>query len=261
MAENDWRAALPEDLRAAPALKDVTDVAGLAKNYVETKALVGSSIRPPGPDATPEARKEFIEKLTKTAPELVYMPSDEKVRGEVEEGIWRQLGKPADANEYKLEGLELEQGVKLDEKQLREAAKAFGFTKKQFQTFVKAAATEQVQAQKVMKEADGALRTEWGNAYEERVLQAKSAAMKLGVPEAELARMPPALLKVFANAAKAIGGEGRQVGDQGQGGSGRLPPTEAQLRMAELRKDPEYWNGNPAKRARMAELAKDAFPE
>jgi len=45
------------ELRDDPSLKDINDVATLAKTYKDTKAFVGSSIRPPGPDASPEAKK------------------------------------------------------------------------------------------------------------------------------------------------------------------------------------------------------------
>jgi hypothetical protein len=45
---------LPEDVRSDPALSSFNDLGSLAKSYVETKSLVGSSIRLPGKDSKPE---------------------------------------------------------------------------------------------------------------------------------------------------------------------------------------------------------------
>src|ERR1017187_1689606 len=72
----DWREALPEAERADPAIKDIADIPALVKVYKDTKSFVGTSIRPPGPDASPAARKEFLEKMQKHAPELASFGED-----------------------------------------------------------------------------------------------------------------------------------------------------------------------------------------
>jgi hypothetical protein len=59
----DWRASLPEDLRGEGALKDFTDVPSLAKAFVDTKRMVGGSIRLPPKGARPEAWDEVYSKL------------------------------------------------------------------------------------------------------------------------------------------------------------------------------------------------------
>jgi hypothetical protein len=61
---------LPEDLQNDPALKDFNDLPSLAKSFKETKAFVGSSIRPPGPDAGPRG----AEGLLGEAPEARAQP-------------------------------------------------------------------------------------------------------------------------------------------------------------------------------------------
>ena len=50
----DWRASLPEPLRAEKSLETFKDVGALAQSYVETKRLVGQRAGVPGPNAKPE---------------------------------------------------------------------------------------------------------------------------------------------------------------------------------------------------------------
>jgi chorismate mutase len=68
MAMSDTQDWMAPDLREDPALRDFKDPNALAKAYKDTKALVGSSIRPPGPDAGPEAHAEFAKKLAEKTP-------------------------------------------------------------------------------------------------------------------------------------------------------------------------------------------------
>lgn len=52
----DWRAGLPEEIRADKSLESFKDVAALAQSYIATKKMVGTrtEIRPPTKDSTPE---------------------------------------------------------------------------------------------------------------------------------------------------------------------------------------------------------------
>lgn len=233
-APQDW---LPPELREQAALKDFKDPASLAKSYLETKAMVGNSIRPPGPDAAPEAKVEFARKLQGVMPELVLVPEDEKLRAAVEEQIWAKLGRPADEKGYEAKV----EGVDLDLASLQAEAKAEGLTKAQFAKRLEKVVTAARASQDARKAADAELRKEWGPAYEEKVLAAKAAALKLGVPESALASIPPSQLKVWANVAKSIGGEGRQVGDQGANPTGMPTPAEAKVQLAEIMARKEYW--------------------
>jgi hypothetical protein len=244
-----WRESLPEELRDSPALKDFKDPAALAKSYLETKHLVGSSIRPPGPDAGPEAHAEFAKKLGEKSPGIVYIPEDEAARAAVESSIWDRLGRPADESGY----IAVVEDVTVDLPALKAQAKAEGLTKAQFAKRLEKVVTEARAAQESRKAAETALKAEWGSAYEERVLQAKTVAMRLGVPEAALASIPPAQLKVWANVAKSIGGEGRQVATQPANPTGAMGKEEMQLQVAEMRGRKEYLNAsvNPALTAQL----------
>ena len=92
----DWRSALPDDLRNDPTLKDVPDVTTLAKRLIDTKSLVGKSIRPPGDGASAEAKKEFVDRLLQIEPALVYAPDGDK---DALDRMWKKLGKPGKPEE------------------------------------------------------------------------------------------------------------------------------------------------------------------
>jgi hypothetical protein len=117
--------AAPE-LRDDPSLKDFNDLPALAKSYKEQKAFIGNSIRPPGPDASPEARKEFYEKLQKHAPDLVPFRDGD---AEAEKVVWGRLGRPDKREAYEFK---VPDGVDINIEALRDAAEAGGMTKGQF---------------------------------------------------------------------------------------------------------------------------------
>lgn len=60
----DWRAALPEDLRDDPGLRDIRDVAALAKGYVHARRMVGADkIAVPGRGAGDEVWGAVFDRL------------------------------------------------------------------------------------------------------------------------------------------------------------------------------------------------------
>jgi hypothetical protein len=81
-ATPDWRASLPDDLRGHPSLADVKDVGGLAKRFVDTKAMVGDAVKIPGPEATPEQWAAYHKRIgvpdspDKYEIKLAEMPKD-----------------------------------------------------------------------------------------------------------------------------------------------------------------------------------------
>ena len=249
MAEADWRESLPEDLRGEPMFKDIPDVGTLAKVARDAIAFRGAAIRPPGPDAGPEAHAEFARKLAEKAPGIVYLPEDEKARAEVESTIWDRLGRPKDVEGY----IAVVEDVEVDLAGLRAQAKEEGLTKAQFAKRLEKVVSTARQTQADRKAAETALKQEWGGAYEEKVLAAKTVAMRLGVPETSLATIPPSQLRVWANVAKSIGGEGRNVATQPANPTGGMTRDEMQLQVAEMRGRKEYLNDslNPALTAQL----------
>jgi hypothetical protein len=243
--KGDWKSGLPEELKTAPALKDVQDVASLAKAFVETKAFVGSSIRPPGPDAPAQAKIDFIQKMQEKVPELLFMPDgDDDVAKLARETAWTRLGRPKEAKDYALPP-----DVAVPEEHLealRKEALDEGLTKGQFQARAKRVADAITAADNARKDSTAALKRELGQAFDERTAAAASVAARLKMsPELVAAlkngTVDVATFRAFSEIAKGFG-ETRQVADQSGGAGGRMTPQEAAAAEAEIVARPEYFN-------------------
>jgi hypothetical protein len=234
--------SVPE-LRDDPSLKDFNDLPTLAKSYKETKAFVGTSIRPPGPDATPEARKEFYDKLAKHAPDLVPLRAGD---ADAEKLVWDKLGRPSRREEY---AFAVPDGVDINIEALRDAAETAGMTKSQFEKLAaKTVAGAQAQGLEIQK-GHAALKTEWGAAYETKLKNAAAVAQKMGQPEAVVGaimagRLPAGSLKTWDSIATAVGAEGRGPAGQQGGQQELLTRTEAEARFREVQSHPAYFNKN-----------------
>jgi hypothetical protein len=234
----DWKDELPDDLKADPTLASFKDVASLARSMIETKKMVGSSLRSPGPDATPEQRKEYLAKVLQTAPELVVADDDE--------ALYKRLGRPEKVEEYVVDEV-LAKSIDLED--ARKQALAAGLTKKQFQVLAKQTADAKAALVDAEEKAHAALRQEWGFAHADRVLAAAVAARKMGMSDATVAevasgKVPAAQMKFLYQASKIAGVDSKELTLEREGhGGGRTPdPSEARAQQAEIRGNPAYWD-------------------
>lgn len=239
----DWRTGLPDDLKASPALKDVKDVAGLAKRFVDTQAHLGNSIRIPGENAGEPDRAEFREKLKRAAPELVHLPKDEAQR---QVALREILGVPKEPKGY-----EAPKDVTLPEsvlEALRAEAAEEGLSPAQFASRAKRAAGA-VQAQAdARKQREKALSSKFGLALDDTIAKALAAAEKTGAPKMirdalEAKDVDEGTLAYFAGLAKALGAEPREVGDHHRDGQRvTLTPSQASAEEAEILRNPALFN-------------------
>ncbi len=246
---NEWLAALPDDLKTDPNITKFKSPADLAKSYVEASKMMGNSIRPPGPDAPEAVRKEYIAKVLQTAPELI-------VAGD-EESLFKRLGRPESEDAYTVDDAT---AAVIDLTQARAQAKAAGLTLKQFQALAKQTADAKAQAKAASEKEHAALKQEWGYAHADRVLAAAAAARKMGMPDTVVAAIaagavPAAELKLFYDISKVAGVDAKEITTERQGGPQPLTPAEAQAQMAELQADPDYWDDrkNPARHKYLTE--------
>ena len=259
--ENALRALLPKELQEDPSLKDFKDVGALAKSFIETKSLVGKSIRPPGPDAAPAAKKEFVDRMLQIEPSLIYAPAGDP---ESVARMMKKLGLPDDPKEYEVPEDAVKAG--LDANDLRALAAKSRLTKSQFKDLVEVMATATTEQKRQAALERVALEQEWGEAREERTLAAHAAAMKMGYSEDEAKGLSPKQLKVFFNIAKAVGVNSQHFRQDGHKDDA-LSPSEALERMAEIRANPHYFDAytNPSEHrrltAKMSELGRYAYPE
>jgi hypothetical protein len=239
-APEEWLKTLPEDLRVDPAIKDFKDPAALAKAFRDTKALVGNSIRPPGPEASPEQRKEYVEKILKSDPNLMFAPSETAPK-EAMDALWARLGRPGKPEDYKVEGTETTA-------ELRALAAQAGLTQAQFKVLASQAVADTAAAQKALDSGWQGLKNEWGLAFPEKVAAVAAVAQKLGVPPEAIAALnagkwDPAQVRIWANVAKAIGGEPGQLPGQGPGaGSTTVTPAEANASLGEIMQNKAFFD-------------------
>lgn len=224
----DWRTALPEDLRGAPALKDVKDVAGLAKRFVDTQAMVGSSVRPPGPDAGPEDKKAFREKMLALDPDLAVVPAEERP--------------VKDAKGYKFDGLPLD-GVNVE--QLAAEAVTLGLSQAQAKKFAERTAAAARAQQDQIAGVKAGLKAEFGTALDQALREADAAAEMAGAPQVvrEAIKNGTAdkdTVRMFRNLAKSLGAQPREVATQERGSGPAITPSEAESRINEIMKRPEF---------------------
>lgn len=256
---------LPDDLREHASLKDFNDLPALAKSFIETKAFVGNAIRPPGPDASPEAKKEFLEKLQKHAPNLVPLPDEKDADGT--KLFWSKLGVPEKPEGYDVPAVAKD----LDLASLRATAQAAGLTKAQFSKLAEMSAGERAKVAEALAQDQAALKTEWGQAYEPKLKAAANVAAKLGAPEGvvkgiQAGQLASAQLKLWDGIAKAVGTEGNgEMGKQGSGQPTVLTPAEAETQINEIMAHPDYWKRGSPKQAdlvrKLTELQKFITPE
>lgn len=251
-APADWRAGLPDDLKGAPALKDVKDLPSLAKGYVEAQSMIGSSVRIPSKEAGEDGRKAFRGRILEIGKDygIVAAPAAE----EDDTPFFSALGRPAKSVEYKLpEGVKPEGDIL----HVLEAAHAANMTQRQFDRLYnkfQATVSGQEQVRKQAYEKDQAtLKAKWGEAHDTRRGELATMLETHGAPPDLQAaykgnKMTAASILWLYDTLSAIGGEGTDLGSQGKKTGGKLTPDEANARLLEVEArldklppgDPEY---------------------
>ena len=222
--------SLPEDLRGEPSLRTFTDPASLAKSYVNAQRMIGADKIPkPGKSWTDDQYNEF----------------------------YNSIGRPDSADAYELN---LGEGMNDDAiSGLKQAMWEAGLQPRQVDRIAKfitesgeVSRTEaQSRAESAMHESQQVLRQEFGQAYEQRVGMAQSAARTLlgeagmsifGDVELSDGRMlgdHPEVIKMFSALAEQIG-EDNLVGEPTEL---VMTPNEAQSRITEMtRRDGPYFD-------------------
>lgn len=269
----DWKASLPEDVRAAPSIAKFADPGSLAKSYVELERTLGNSVRPPGPDAGPEAHKAFQERMAQAVQgqaDIVYLPKDPKARAEVEPKAFEVLGRPKDAKGYDFNGIDL---AGMNAETLAQEAFDAGLTNAQARKIVERAAGAAKTKAEAMARVKAELATTFGAALPQATQEALAAAEQAGAPASvkEAIKNGTAdkdTVLMFRNLAKSLGVQPRNLDDQRGGSrSPAMTPHEAEEQIREIMARPEYLNPgkNPDEHARLVkrlgELEAYASPE
>jgi hypothetical protein len=238
--EDMEKLGVPADLRGEQVFLDAPDVGTVFKIARDNMVTARTSIRVPGPEAGEKDKADFYAKLKAAAPKLIEIPEEPEKR---EAYFLEHLGLPKEAKEYeppKEHGLP---EARLE--QIRAEAKAEGLTKKQFERRVQREMAEFQKSEGARKEAFGKLKTDLGPAFEERLTLAAAVAQKNGeAPETVEAirrgEAPVGTIKSYLGFAKALGSEPGEFGTLKIEPGGKLTKSEAESRVAEIYKNPNF---------------------
>jgi hypothetical protein len=208
---------------------------------------------------------------------LLTVPDFDKADKAELDQFYSKLGRPADAEKYELT---VPEGQPTD---FADFAKTMfheaGLTDRQarlindkWNDYVAGQGDAQVeQYQENLKQQDAALRKEWGEAYDDQIDKAKSAAREFGLQENQIDAMEKALgfdglMKFMSNIGAKLGEDTFVTGGNGGGNfNGKMTPAGAQARIKQLQGDKEwsskYIAGNHEARAEMERLMKAAYPD
>jgi len=251
--QEDWRSGLPDDLKSEKSLESFKDVGGLAKSYVEGQKLIGSSVRVPKDDATPEEWTEFHTKM----------------------------GRPDDIAGYEFVKPEMPDGVNWDEgmvdwfgKTAHEAGLSKAQAGKLMQSWNDNQFSQVHEAQKTMKNELAGLQESWGDQFDgrvelglrgiERLLPAEEVTQLKTLMDSSGVGNHPLMLKYAYQVGKMLKEDGYIIGD---GKGGVLGAESAKARIAEINADQKHahWNpdapGHKEAVGEMARLFQTAYPK
>jgi hypothetical protein len=235
----DWKASLPEDIRDNQLIHNANSIESLAKTAIHAQSMIGADkIAVPGRWANDDDWNN----------------------------VYTKLGKPEDAQGYKLE---LKEGTQVDkdmESWYRGLAHKAGLNDRQANTIFQEYMAKEAELKaanappspedvEIIKgEAEIALKKEWGKAFDTKMNEAKGVLTEFapkdfdqlltkdGVPLGN----DPVFIKTLANIGNYINsklGEDKMVGSKQQP---QYTPADAEKEIAALRGDPRdggpYWD-------------------
>ena len=235
----DWKASLPEDIRDNQLIHNANSIESLAKTAIHAQSMIGADkLAIPGKWANDDDWNN----------------------------VYTKLGKPEDAQGYKLEVKEGTQVDKDMESWYRGLAHKAGLNDRQANTIFQEYMAKEAELKaanappspedvEIIKgEAEIALKKEWGKAFDTRMNEAKGVLSEFapkdfdqlltkdGVPLGN----DPVFIKTLANIGNYINsklGEDKMVGNKQQP---QYTPADAEKEIAALRGDPRdggpYWD-------------------
>lgn len=226
---------LPAELMTNPTLNNYEDLESALTGFIETKSKLGRAVPIPGEDAGEDARKEFLQKLQQSAPELILRPGDP----DSEREFWAMAGVPEKPEDYTPPEDELTLDADAIDR-FREYAQKVGMTKDQFRkglAELDARTRAQIEEAAQLQEADKQrLKAAWGAAAEQREQAVNALVQKFQDPNNPIEGELNAAGKIMlANIAKAFGQLPQAHGQPTEPANQPLTPGEAREKAEEIR--------------------------
>lgn len=251
-APTDWIAGIKDEaLRGYVQTKGFKDPETVVNSYFNLEKLMG-------------VPKE----------QIIKRPTDMATEGEQ---YYRQLGKPEKPEGYDIKPAE---NGTVQDKNFAEWAKS-AFHKSNLSTDqakalvgeLTAYQTDQAKAQTAAAEAQAqvefeSLKTQWGNAYDQKLAVTKAGAKEFGLTEAQIDGIQKNLgyektMKLFHDIGAKLG-EGNFVAGAQRTGNGPMDVDTAKANLTAKKADTafmaKYMGGDAAAKAEMARLFADAYP-
>lgn len=237
LAEN-WKEALPENIRQEKCLDNIKTFGTLVQSYVHgQKALGAKRLALPSENSTPEEWDSF----------------------------YKALGRPDAESDYSTESVTLPEGIELDDEQVanfRKFAFENGINQKTFAAALKFdaershAAFQKMQAaqQAEYDETLGKLKQEYGSNFTDVVAQCNKAMATFGLTDVMREK---GLLNNYV-IIKALADIGSKMSESKLKGDGSIPSgMDPASRLAEIQQnyeDPYYKKDHPAHKSRVEEV-------
>lgn len=227
--ENPFLATLPEEFRADPALKDIKDIGGLTKGYINAQSMVGKDkLIMPGEKATPEEWGAFYQRLGRPEKPEGYEFKDDTIPEQIygRQEILQEMRTAMHAA-----------GIP------KKAAEAiFGKYGEVMNKHFKALTDKVLETRNA---SIAQLQKEWGADYEKNMAVSKAAVKKFDTT-GEFAKYldetklgdDPRMIKYLNEVAKNFGPD--KIIGGGDGGTGGDAQQEAMAKLEAQKKDPEF---------------------
>ena len=261
--DDSFISKLPEELRNEASLGDFKDLASLAKSYVSAQRMLGGSLRIPGEDASDEARSDFYSKLESVGG-VIKLPTDDNP--EDMGRFYNRLGRPETAEGYEFETGDLEVNTEAVEG-FKDLAHTLCLNKKQAGALFEFEMTRtqsHIEAQQEAVESSRAILQErWGDAYTEKMAQAKAAVSAYSEQYPELSAIVqdhaygtnPAFLSILADLGAAAV-EGKSIPHAQTIKVGLSTPEDAAAQIKEIRANKDHPFNNPTSKDYLKASAK-----
>lgn len=242
--DQTWRDNLPDEIKDAPGLKDVSDVSSLAKQFLDQQSYLGRTIRVPSGDALPEELKEFDDKIVdKSRGRLIKAP--DLTKQEQSRDFLKSIGMPETPEDYGVPKMDFEANLPQEHiTNIQTVAHDLGLTKEQYNKYItqtaKATSDMSTSDQKAYDDDVKGLRRDWGQDTDRRMKVGIQLANNLGLPQpfldvANSNKLSGDWHKALYSLSEQLSGEKSELSSQA-GGSGVETPIEMGARRDELQR-------------------------
>ncbi len=174
-----WREGLSDELKDNASLTDIKDLNGLAKRFIDTKKMVGDSMRMPTSDAGVDDISSFVDKILGNDSLGLMKKPDSEVEGSFD-SVYDSMGRPSDAGGYEAgEGVDAEIFGSI-----AETAHKLGLSKSQYENLSLAhasVANDQLNSFNEKRDVGiKQLQGEWGGAYDDKYSRVTKMIDSLG---------------------------------------------------------------------------------